>query len=200
MTTDRQGDGTPADTSSYPAPNDQDAIRGLLADDEHTLGNVIRSYGKGVYGSALRILRESGHAEEVAQDTFLALWLNPGRFDASKGNLRSFLIGTARYKAIDLVRREEVIRSKESLATEFLEWTEPPLPQRVHDELFLRGALSELPRLKLEVIFLAYYRGLTSQQIAKHLGIPEGTAKTRIRDALIKLRISLAGSRTVGEN
>ncbi|MGI8774659.1 MAG: RNA polymerase sigma factor [Actinomycetota bacterium] len=180
---------------SDPNHHDRVLIRGIRDRDEQALLLVIRAYGTYVYGKAVRIAREPVFAEEIAQDTFLALWQQPDRFDISKGNLRAFLIGVARNKAIDLVRHEQSVHSREPLATEFEQWTGTTPEQRVDDGLELRGALSELPRSKREAIFLAYFKGMTYREVAVNLQIPEATAKTRIRDALIKMRAILVESR-----
>lgn len=175
--------------------DDEVLILGLREHDEQALRLVIRTYGKYVYDKALRISIEPVLAEEIAQDTFLALWRHPDRFDISKGNLRSFLIGVARHKAIDLVRHEQVVRSRESLAAEFAQWSEPSSEERVDDGLEVRSALLMLPRSKREAIFLAYFKGMTYREVAEMLQVPHATARTRIRDALIKLRTSLVATR-----
>ncbi len=171
--------------------SDLDLIGGLVRREETALRTLITTHGKYVYGKALQILRNPNLAEEVAQDTFVTLWREPSRFDVSRGNLRSLLILIARNKSIDLVRHEEMIRYKESLPAEIAAWVEAPPDGRVGDELSVRTAIAKLPRSKREAIFLAYYRGLTYRQVAQELKIPEGTAKTRIRDALIKLKVAL---------
>ena len=91
----------------------------LLSRDESALRMVIELYGGPVHGMARRVITEPNLAEEVAQDTFLALWRRPGAFDPGRGSLQSFLLGVARNKAIDLVRREESVkRKRESLEAE----------------------------------------------------------------------------------
>lgn len=164
--------------------------------DEEALRDLIDACGRFVYGKALQVLQEPHLAEEVAQDTLLVLWWEPGRFDQTKGDLRTFLISIARYKAIDVVRRQELIRSRETLLTDA---DSILLAQPAHDEIenrmVLRAAISALPRPKREVIFLAFYRGLTYRQVARVLDLPEGTVKTRIRDSLLRLRAAI----TIGE-
>ena len=99
--------GGPAET-----PADSLLISGLTLRDETALVSLIESCGEYIYGKALQILHVPSLAEEVTQDTLLVLWWNPERFDASRGSLRAFLVGVARFKAIDLSRREEVVRNK----------------------------------------------------------------------------------------
>lgn len=165
----------------------------LMVRDETALREVIAAYGGLVHGMARRVVAEPSLAEEVAQDTFLALWRRPGAFDPSRGNLKSFLLGVARNKAIDLVRREEALkRTKESLTSE-METT--PSVTSFTDELDERGvvyqALSQLTQVQREAIVLAYFGGRTYREVASELGIPEGTAKTRLRDGLGKLKTVL---------
>lgn len=156
---------------------------------------LVETCGRAVYARALQILVEPQLAEEVAQDVLLILWWEPGRFDVSKGSLRSFLVGAARFKAIDRVRKEERERSRQSLLTESAEFFEvAPADARSADTIDVRSAISQLPAAKREVIFLAYYKGFTYREVAQVLELPEGTVKTRIRDSLLRLRIALAGT------
>jgi RNA polymerase sigma-70 factor, ECF subfamily len=176
---------------------DADIILGLAEHDEAALRRLIDTCAKYVYGKALQIVREPSLAEEVAQDTMLVLWWDPTRFDATKGSLRSFLIGVARFKAIDLVRREEMIRSRGELLVEARSFFEIPSADRgVEDRMVVQSAIAKLPLSKREVIYLAYYKGLTYREVAALLGVPEGTVKTRIRDALIRLRAGMARPET----
>src|SRR5687768_15170490 len=89
---------------------DTELARRLFERDERALREVIDLFGEVVYGMARRILIDPSLAEEVAQDTFLALWGRPGAFDPARGSLQAFLGGIARNKAIDAVRKEESVR------------------------------------------------------------------------------------------
>ena len=184
-------------TARFPGrPDEITLVTGLAQQDERALQALIASYGDHVYGKALQILGVPELAEEVTQDTLLVLWWSPGRFDGSKGNLRSFLMGVVRHKAIDAVRRQEVIRSKESLLSDAQNFAEASPSNEVEDAIVVRAALSKLPQAKREVLFLAYYRGLTYREVARVLNLSEGTVKTRIRDSLIKLKNTIPSSVT----
>jgi RNA polymerase sigma-70 factor, ECF subfamily len=173
--------------------SDDFLVRRLAHHDESALRQLIETYGAHVYAKALHVLREPQLAEGVAQDALLLLWWEPHRFDASKGSLRSFLLGVSRFKAIDVVRREERIHSKELLLAESSTFFDPPAADAsVEDAIVVRAALNKLPLPKRETIFLAYYKGLTYREVAEVLDVPEGTVKTRIRDSLINLRVLLA--------
>jgi RNA polymerase sigma-70 factor (ECF subfamily) len=167
----------------------------LLARDESALREAIRTYGSLVAGMARRVVADPAFAEEVVQDTFLTLWRRPAAFDPDRGSLQSFLLGVARNKAVDLVRREEgARRTKEALIANF-----EGNPQVVGDDDVgieqrheVRAALAKLSAVQREAIVLAYFGGRTYREVADELGIPEGTAKTRLRDGLSKLRQVMA--------
>lgn len=180
-------------TSTSGKRRDAALVAGLSRHDETALEDLIELCGQHVYGKALQILHQPRLAEDITQDTMLVLWLNPTRFDSSRGSLRGFLVGVARFKAIDLVRKEETLRNKETLANEAdTYFVAVAASDVVENEMVVRAALTDLSMAKREVIFLAFYKGLTYKEVAEVLGLPEGTVKTRIRDALIRLRVSLA--------
>lgn len=165
---------------------------GLQARDEDALREVISLYGPAVYGMALRVVTDATLAEEVVQDTFLALWRRPGSFDPERGpSLKAFLAGVARNKAVDLVRREEAKRRvKESLLREAkvgVGTTTSPT-EGVGERIEIRAALQQLSGVQREAVVLAYFGGRTYREVAEELGIPEGTAKTRLRDGLMRLK------------
>lgn len=174
-----------------------DVVAGLIGQEAWALRTLTESFGKYVYGQALRILRSPHLAEEVAQDALLVMWWNPERFDPSKGSLKSFVMGVARFKAIDVVRREQKRRSKESLLVESAAFFETaPADRGVTEGMALRRALLKLSEPQREAIFFAYYGGLTYRQVAEVLDVPEGTVKARLRDGLTKLRAVLPAPTT----
>ena len=162
----------------------------LLARDEEALREIIDRYAAGVHGVARRVIAEPTRAEEVAQDTFLALWRRPGAFDPTRGSLQTFLFGVARNKAVDVVRREESLRrTRDSLAAEMAVVPEAASgTAAVEERAQVRDALLQLSPVQREALVLAYFGGRTYREVAQELGIPEGTAKTRMRDGLLRLR------------
>jgi RNA polymerase sigma-70 factor, ECF subfamily len=187
------------DCSVMDRPADVELARRLLARDEDALREAIRTYGRLVNGMARRIVAEPTLAEEVVQDTFLALWRRPGAFDPDRGSLQAFLLGVARNKAVDLVRREETARrTKDALLAEAE--TAPVIvlseDRGVEERQEVRDALAKLSDVQREAIVLAYFGGRTYREVATELRIPEGTAKTRLRDGLMKLREVMAARRT----
>ncbi|MCA1708141.1 MAG: sigma-70 family RNA polymerase sigma factor, partial [Actinobacteria bacterium] len=161
----------------------------LMARDESALRVVVDRYAGVVHGVALRIIGEKTMAEEVAQDTFLAVWRRPGAYDPQRGSLQSFLLGITRNKAIDLVRREESLRrTKEALMAETPLEIESPPGFGFEERQEVQDALAQLSDLQREAVVLAYFGGRTYREVATELQIPEGTAKTRLRDGLTRLR------------
>jgi RNA polymerase sigma-70 factor (ECF subfamily) len=180
---------------------DTEIAERLLARDEAALRSVIDTYGSLVHGMARKVLAEPAMAEEVTQDTFLALWRRPGAYDPQRGSLQAFLLGVARNKAVDLVRKEESLkRTRESLTAE--SHTKPtyedPGPG-IDERDQVQGALEQLSPVQREALVLAYYGGRTYREVAEELGIPEGTAKTRLRDGLTKMRDLMQSSREAFE-
>lgn len=174
------------------SPSDLELVEGLLKRDEKLLRQAIALYGGAVHAMARRVLAEAGMAEEVAQDTFLALWRRPGAFNPQRGTLKSFLLGVARNKAIDLVRKEEALRrTKNELMAEVEDELERPedAADRATD---VKESLRRISPVQREAIVLAYFGGRTYREVAQELGIPEGTAKTRLRDGLRRLKELMA--------
>ena len=171
----------------------------LMGRDELALREVIDAYGAAVHGMARRIIAEPSLAEEVAQDTFLALWRRPGAFDPARGTLQAFLLGVARNKAIDLVRREQARRRTRAALAAEVEATSTEVGgaeemAEVDRRDEVKQALGRLSAVQKEAIVLAYYGGRTYREVAAELGIPEGTAKTRLRDGMLRLRALLEGA------
>ena len=178
-------------------PADRALAARLMAREESALREVIDLYGDLVFGMAKRVLVEPALAEEVAQDAFLSLWRRPGAFDPERGSLKTFLATVARNKAIDLVRREESVRRRaDSLISEIEVASESPrFDELVEGRAEIKDALLRLSMVQREAIILAYFGGRTYREVTQELGIAERTAKTRLRDGLLKLRTALSETR-----
>jgi RNA polymerase sigma-70 factor, ECF subfamily len=176
---------------------DDEVAERLLARDEDTLRAVIREYGGAVFAMAKRVISDPTMAEEVAQDAFVVLWRRPGAFDPERGPLLAFLLGVTRNKAVDLVRKEESARRTTASLLAEAEATskQPPANEEMVEaerRQDVKDALSRLSEVQREAIVLAYFGGRTYREVAEELGIPEGTAKTRLRDGLTRLRELMA--------
>ncbi|HET6770153.1 MAG TPA: sigma-70 family RNA polymerase sigma factor [Actinomycetota bacterium] len=182
--------------------NDAALAARLMARDDQSLREAIELYGGIVNGMARRILADATLAEEVAQDVFLALWRRPGVFDPDRGTLKAFLATLARNKAIDVVRREESARrTRDSLLGQPATAIGHHVARaNLENRMEIDDALRRIPDSQREVITLAYFGGRTYREVAAELGIPEGTAKTRMRDGLKRLRAELTAPDRDAEN
>lgn len=174
--------------------NDGSVVRAIASGDEPALAAVIDEHGAAVYAVARRFVSDPAVAEEVTQDTFIALWNRPEAFDERRGNMRAFLLGIARKKAIDAWRKENgLARLRTNLTLDAAsDRPHDVLARRVGNRIDLENAMSKLSHRQREAIRLAYFLGLTYKEVAQNLGIPEGTAKTRLREGLLRLRRMLA--------
>jgi RNA polymerase sigma-70 factor (ECF subfamily) len=143
---------------------------------------------RAVYSTAFRVLGDAAQAQDVVQDVFLRLWRKPGSFDASRGELATYLRLMARSRALDLWREGQV-RGRAAERLKVVADSPSTDPAELdHDGEEVRAALSQLPGSQREALVLAYWGGLTAAQIARRSGVPLGTAKSRIRLGLEKLR------------
>jgi RNA polymerase sigma-70 factor (ECF subfamily) len=165
----------------------------LVSDDDRALGEVYDQYASFVYGLALRVIGDPRAAEDVSQDVFVCLWERPAAFDPERGSLRSWLGTLAHRRAVDYVRREEARRRR----AERDAGRAVPAPDVEEAATALvaaervRAALDLLPNEQRRAIQLAYFGGKTYREVAVVLGIPEGTAKSRLRLGLRRIAEAL---------
>ena len=162
---------------------------------------VYDEHARGVYGAALRILGNPAQAQDVAHDVFLRLWRNPHRFDARRGDLGAYLRLMARSRALDVYREGQAAGRARDRLELVVEQDEPRVDERPvaaaerrDQRQAVLDALRALPAPQREVLVLAYWGGLTTDEIARRIGVPLGTAKSRIRLGMAKLRTELAGA------
>ena len=156
---------------------------------------AFNDHQRAVYTAAFRILGDAAQAQDVVQDVFLRLWRRPKSFDASRGDLATYLRLMGRSRALDLWRESQV-RGRAAERLKLAGGTDEPrveehpavLAERDQDSAELREALGKLPAAQREAIVLAYWGGLTADQIARRAHVPLGTAKSRIRLGLARLR------------
>jgi len=163
--------------------------------DPQRFSAVYDEHHRGVYAAALRILGSPTQAQDVVQDVFLRLWRRPEAFDAQRGALGSYLRLMARSRALDLWREAQAAgRASDRLALVTSEDDGRPDDrpdarlERDEGRGTVREALRRLPAAQREALVLAYWGGLTADQIAQRAEVPLGTAKSRIRLGLAKLR------------
>lgn len=161
--------------------------------DASALREVMDAHAAAVHGMARSIVADAGVAEEVAQDVFFAVWTRPERYDPSRAALGTYLVGMARNKAIDRLRshraRDRATDSLKELAR--VNGHSRHAEHRVELRTSLIPLIERLSAAQREALVLAFYGGRTYNQVAEELGIPEGTAKTRLRQALLAIRAGL---------
>ncbi|CAN5399994.1 ECF RNA polymerase sigma factor SigK [soil metagenome] len=151
------------------------------------------------FGLALRVLRDHAQAEEAVQEAYLQVWRQSARFDPSRGSAVSWILMIVHGTAVSQVRssqsrinREEVYeRQSDPLRVGRADPTGAAADAAM-DADRVREALSQLTELQRSAIELAYFEGHTHTEVAERIGIPLGTAKTRIRDGLLRLRDVMA--------
>ena len=173
-----------------------DIDRGVLArvaDGElDALSELYDRYRTMAYSIALRVTGDATLAEDVLQEAFLGAWRHAGRYAAAKGSVKTWLLAIVHHRAIDAVRRRRpssALPEREDAPPPAL--TIPDLWGEVSahlDAATVRAALAELPDAQREAIELAYFGGLTQQEIAARTGAPLGTVKGRMRLALVAMR------------
>lgn len=164
--------------------------------DPEAIGASYQRYGRTVYWLALRNLRNPSEAEDLTQEVFLYLYQKgKDRYDAQRGSLRNYLLLLGHSRARDRLRQRQAEhnRSERWRLQQTIYSTPTPLEAAILLEhcQWVQLALGRLSVVEREVLELAYFKGHTQSEIAKHLSLPLGTVKSRMRRGLLKLRASL---------
>jgi RNA polymerase sigma-70 factor, ECF subfamily len=168
----------------------------IRAGDEQALARVYDLHADLVFGLARRVTRDEQLAGEITQEVFAYLWELPTRVDLTRGSLRSYLAVVTHRRAVDEIRRNER-RMRTETAAARADREDGPEAAVVEAAASawgrdrLAAALRALPPDQRRAVQLAYYDGLTYKQVASVLAIPEGTAKSRLRLAIARLRTLL---------
>lgn len=154
-----------------------------------------------VYRVALRVIKDPDMAQDVVQDAMVEVWRKAPEFDRARGTAKSWVLTIAHRRAVDRVRREQ--RQREQMEAEAAQadpsLTDEGAPEQAVVEVDfqqwqsrrVQAAMGRLSDIQREAIELAYYGGRTHVEVSEELGVPLGTAKTRIRDGLARMRDAL---------
>ena len=173
------------------APSREALLQACAGGDPAALQSLYAATAPQLFGLALGILRSRDLAEDIVQDAFVLVWRHARSFDPGRGTAMAWLARIVRNQCFDLLRR----RGRESPLDEtFLQSRPDPAPGPVEltalsrDARRLRGCLEELEESPRQSLMLAYYEGMTFEQVAGRLGAPLGTVKSWIRRSLIRLK------------
>jgi RNA polymerase sigma-70 factor (ECF subfamily) len=176
--------------------DDTNLVARMQRRDPQALAELYDRYGRVVYSLILRVVRDTGIAEDLVQEAFLRVWNRVNGFDAQKGSIGPWLMAVARNRAIDYLRSAG---GRERNALEYEETDHPGLYCDMEKDLLasdkarrVKSAIDKLPPNHRQVIELAYFEGLSQTEMAERIGQPLGTVKTWVRTALKNLRDELA--------
>ncbi|HRA46920.1 MAG TPA: sigma-70 family RNA polymerase sigma factor [Thermomicrobiales bacterium] len=176
---------------------DSELISAVAGGDGPALMALYDRYNRLAFGLAFRILNDATAAEEVVQDAYLALWRNSTSFDSSRGGIKTWLLTIVHNRAIDRIRAAKSRGTMVEIeAADYSGVASDPWDGVVDeiDGADVRAAVAELPDDQRAAVEMAYFQGLTHQEIADQTGTPLGTIKGRLRLGLKKLSSSLADS------
>jgi RNA polymerase sigma-70 factor, ECF subfamily len=170
-------------------------MRAFAAREPAAAEELFDRFASRVYGLGIVMLGSDAAAQDLVQDTFVKLWRGASRYDPARGRLETWVLLVARSLAIDALRRRVLEVRVAQRSAPAREASDEPGPDQFAETADLseraRRAMSSLTDGQRAALELAYFGGKTSAEVAELEGIPLGTAKTRIRTALLKLRDAL---------
>lgn len=170
----------------------QALVTAIAAHDEQALADLYEATLNRVYGVALRITRNAQAAEEVSEDVYWQVWREAPRFDAQRGNVTAWLLTIARSRALDYLRKAddaELCEEPEALLLDEPSHEGDPqdLLAATQNNAKLNQALQQLEPVQRQLVAMAFFRGLTHEEIAAFSNMALGTVKSHIRRALKQL-------------
>lgn len=189
-----------SEESAYNGLEDEELMQRLVYRDLQAFRALYSRYGNLVYSTSLRVVRDAQLAEDMVQEIFLRIWRKPESYVPQRGRFSTWLTSVSRNRAVDEIRsRSRRFRyesaSPEEQEREFAgpQSDDPALTAELSDQRrLILAALNGIPTEQRQIIEMAYFGGLTQQEISDRLSQPLGTVKTRIRLGMQKLRAALA--------
>jgi RNA polymerase sigma-70 factor (ECF subfamily) len=167
-------------------------MRRVANGDQTAFAEFYDSTSRTVYGIVLRVVRDRAQAEEVAQEVYVEAWTSAPRFDPELGSPTGWLNTIAHRKAVDRVRSSERSYAREQrhfdAETQRVSLDTSDIVVAQDQSQRVRAALEQLPEAQRTAVRMAYFEGRSYREVAESLGLPLGTVKTRIRDAMKRLR------------
>jgi RNA polymerase sigma-70 factor (ECF subfamily) len=169
----------------------------IAVQDREALSQFYDQTARPLFSIACKMLGNTADAEEAVQDVFVQIWTKAGMFDATKGQPFHWVLALTRNRCIDGLRarqrRSRIMAdtSGEVEADHAIEPASVEAPIMANDAAVIQSVVNKLPKSQRQAIEMAFFRGLTHQEIAELLGEPLGTVKARIRRGMLKLREAL---------
>jgi RNA polymerase sigma-70 factor (ECF subfamily) len=186
--------------------SDEQLMGAIGRREEAALELLYDRYAPAVYALLVRMLRCPSQAEAVLSQVFWEIWDKAQRFNPERGSPRTYILTLARSRALDRIRAQSLQVRKEHEAVRQRQWELLDRQAKLNpsestigaeDRQLVRAAIKELSREQQQVLHLAYFEGLTHQQMSERLNMPLGTVKTNIRRGLTVLRQALRGAAQV---
>lgn len=194
-------------------PESSALLERFRAGDEGALADLYELMGARAYGLAFRVLRDGPVAEDVVQNAFATLWAQADRLDGSRGSIEGLLLTIVHRRAVDAARALQRRQARtapleedrgdgepspaEVVVADAVDSADAGAQERVRE---VQAALQVLPDTQRQVVLLAYFNGLSQQDIATRLAIPLGTVKSRLRLAMQRLRYEFGSTEASGES
>ncbi len=177
--------------------SDEALVVAMAVSDHDACRVFVRRFQHRVYGLAVLMLGDPALAQDVAQEAFVRMWRHASSFDARRGAVSTWALGITRNLAIDAIRARRVEPVPPEELAQFMQVStigDPALEtERNADQSRLRMLLADLPEAQRRAVVLAVIGGRSSSEVARIENIPQGTAKTRLRAGLLRLRAELSG-------
>ena len=179
--------------ATTPKYNEEQLVHALRQGTEEAFDYLYENYSGALYTVILTIIKEPETASDVLQEVFIKIWKQIGSYDNSKGRLFTWMMRISRNAAIDVVRSKEFRKNSQNLDLNESVYDSTSVEIKT-DDIGLRKLVSQLKPENRAIVEMSYFEGYTHAEIAKQLGIPEGTVKSRLRAGLLQLKHVLNSS------